>query len=260
MQFAIDLNCDMGESFGAWCMGDDDAILPWVTSANVACGFHAGDPHVMDLTVSRALDHQVAVGAHPAFPDLVGFGRRNMSLTYEEVLTDVLYQLGALNAFCRRHGVSLQHVKPHGQLNNLAVQDASLAAAIAEAVAVFDPALIVVAYGGELMRAARQRGLATAQEVYADRAYDRNGLLVPRHVPGSVLHDPGVVVARALRMVVEGCIDTVDGGEIPVRADTICLHGDTPGAAMLAERLRAGLEQAGVAVLPLREVVAGRVD
>ncbi len=259
MQY-IDINCDMGESFGAWSMGEDEAVLYAISSANVACGFHAGDPRVMDRTVARAKALGVGVGAHPAFPDLVGFGRRNMALSREEAITDVLYQIGALSAFCRRHGVTLDHVKPHGQLNNLAMQDAGLAEAIVEAVAGYDPHLILVSYGGELARAAAERGLMIAREVYADRAYHENGMLVSRKVTGSVIHDPEEVVRRAVKMVVEGAIDTVEGSVLRVEPDTICVHGDTPGAAVLAKRLREALEAAGVAVRPLREVMAHRAS
>lgn len=255
---AVDLNCDMGESFGAWRMGDDVAIIPWVTSANVACGFHGGDPRIMDRTVREAKAHGVGVGAHPAFPDLVGFGRRNLAISYDEAVTDVTYQIGALAAFCRRHGVPLQHVKPHGQLNNLALTDATLAEAIVDAIKAWDPALVLISYGGELTRAARQAGLPVAVEAYADRAYHADGRLVSRQVPGAVLTDPDVVVERAVRMVVDQKIPTVDGPDLVVKADTLCIHGDTPGAAGLAQRLRGALERAGVRVQPLAAIMHGR--
>lgn len=258
MSAMVDINSDMGESFGAWTMGADEVLLGHVTSANVACGFHAGDPRVMARTVEQAARLQVAVGAHPGFPDLVGFGRRDLAVTPEEARTDVLYQIGALAAFCRRAGVSVQHVKPHGQLNNLAVSDRALADAIVAAIADFDPGLIVVAYGGQLARAAEAGGLTVAYEAYADRAYRPDGTLVPRREPGAVLHDPLHVVERAVAMVQEQRVRAIDGTWTPIRVDTLSVHGDTPGAAALASEIRAALESAGVAVRPMAEVVAGR--
>jgi UPF0271 protein len=254
----IDLNSDMGEGFGVYRLGDDEALFPWITSVNVACGFHAGDPRVMAATVARASRAGVAVGAHPGLPDLVGFGRRDLAVTPEEARTDVLYQLGALAAFCRASGVRLSHVKPHGQLYNLALRDARLAAAVVEAVRAFDPHLAVVALGGELLNAARKAGLRVAVEAFADRAYRPDGTLLPRSQPGSVITDVEQVVARAVRMAVEGTVEAVDGTELRVRPHTLCVHGDTPGAAALAQRLRQGLEAAGVTVRPLPEVLAAR--
>jgi UPF0271 protein len=254
----VDLNCDMGESFGAWTMGDDEHVLPSISSANVACGFHGGDPRVMDRTVEAAARLGIGIGAHPAFPDLVGFGRRDLAVSPDEAFTDVLYQVGALEGFCRRHRVPMQHVKPHGQLNNLAMTRPDLAEAIVDAVYAYDPALIMVTYGGELLRAAQLRGLRIAQEVYADRAYHQSGLLVSRKVPGSVIADPEIVVQRAVRMVVERRIESIDGGTLEIVPDTICIHGDTPGAASLAAQVRAGLEAAGVQVRPMKEVLSSR--
>ncbi len=247
----IDLNCDMGEGFGPWQMGDDEAMMRFVTSLNVACGFHAGDPRIMDQRVRTAKERGLGVGAHPSFPDLVGFGRRDMQVSYEEAVTDILYQIGALSAFCRRHGVQLQHVKPHGQLNNLAVTDSRLAEAIVDAVRAFDPGLILIAYGGELLRIGETKGLTVAHEVYADRAYTGDGRLVSRRLPGAVITDPEEVARRTVRLVVEGVVDTVEGSELPVRADTVCLHGDTPGSVALAAAVRRALDAAGVVVEPL---------
>lgn len=259
-QIMVDLNCDMGESFGAFAIGDDEAVLPSVTSVSVACGFHGGDPRVIDRTVREAARLGVGVGAHPGFPDLVGFGRRNMTLSADEARTDVLYQIGAVFAFARAHGVPLQHVKPHGQLNNLAVNDRGLADAIVDAVRSFDRDLIFVAYGGELARAAEAAGLPLGHEVFADRAYHPDGTLVSRKQPGSVLQDTGEIVARAVSMVREQRITAITGERIEVRVDTICVHGDTPGAASIAAAVRAGLEESGISVRPLREVVQGRED
>lgn len=254
----VDLNCDMGESFGAWRMGDDEHVLPHITSANVACGFHAGDPRVMARTVRRAKELGVAVGAHPSFPDLVGFGRRNLDVTPEEARTDVLYQIGALSAFCRAEGVPLQHVKPHGQLNNLALENRTLAEAIVDGVLAYDPNLIFVAYGGELARVAEARGLRVGHEVFADRAYNPDGSLVSRRVPGAVIHDPERVVERAVQMVLDGRVRAHDGSWLELPVETICVHGDTPGAADLVQKLRSALEAAGVAVVPLAQVLADR--
>lgn len=254
----IDLNCDLGESFGRWRMGDDAAVMPWITSANVACGFHAGDPRVMDHTVERAHSLGIGIGAHPGLPDLVGFGRRNLALSWDEAVTDVTYQLGALAAFCRRHGARLQHVKPHGQLNNLALADAELAGAIVEAIQRFDPQLIVISYGGELSRAAERAGLPVAVEAYADRAYHADGRLVSRKEPGAVLTDADAVVQRALDIVMQQRIPTVDGPDLSIAAHTLCVHGDTPGAAELARGIRTRLEAEGVGVRPLAEVIHGK--
>lgn len=247
----VDLNCDMGESFGAWSMGDDSAIMPWITSANIACGFHAGDPRTIDATVLAAKERGIGIGAHPGFPDLVGFGRRNMTVTYREAYTDVLYQIGALAGFCRVYGVRLRHVKPHGQLNNLAMTNGDLAEAIVDAVCAFDRSLVVVTYGGELARMAQQKGLTVAWEAYADRAYQNNGLLAPRLMQGAVIHDPDEVAERALAMVIDHRVTTIDGGVIEVHPATLCIHGDTPGAAGLAERVHRRLLDAGIVLAPL---------
>ncbi|TAM61886.1 LamB/YcsF family protein [bacterium] len=254
-QRVVDLNCDMGESFGAWKMGDDERMFPSISSANVACGFHGGDPRVMARTVELAKRHGVAVGAHPAFPDLVGFGRRNLDVTPDEARTDVLYQIGALWGFCRRAGVALAHVKPHGQLNNLAMTNRVLADAIVAGVKDFDPELLVVAYGGEFAKAARAAGMRVAYEVFADREYNADGTLVSRRVAGAVITDPVRVVERAVAMVLDGHVRAVDGTVLEIPVHTICTHGDTPGAADLAARLRAGLEQAGVRIATMAEVV-----
>jgi UPF0271 protein len=245
----VDLNCDMGESFGAWTMGDDEALMAAITSANIACGAHAGDPGVMRTTVRLARRHGVAAGAHPGFPDLVGFGRREMSLSPGEVEGLVLYQLGALGAIARAEGVALQHVKPHGALYNIAARDASIADAIAKAVRLFDPSLVLFGLAGSLLLASGEAaGLRVASEVFADRAYERDGTLASRRKPGSVIHDGDDVAARAVQMVRDGRVVAVTGESIAVRADTICVHGDTPGAAPLARRIREALEAAGIAL------------
>ncbi|HJU43484.1 MAG TPA: 5-oxoprolinase subunit PxpA [Vicinamibacterales bacterium] len=249
----IDLNSDLGESFGPWPMGQDAALMESITSANVACGFHAGDPAVMRQTIALAKDKGVAVGAHPGFPDLVGFGRREIKATPAEVEDFVLYQLAALAGMAQAQGVRLQHVKPHGALYNMACKDRALATAIARAVAAFDSSLILFGLpDSELLRAGQTAGLPVAAEVFADRAYERDGSLTSRTKPGSVIHDTATVVERAVRMVKDNQVVTTDGSVIALEADTICLHGDTPGAADHARAVRRGLESAGIQVVPLR--------
>lgn len=248
----IDLNADMGESFGAYTIGADEQVMPSITSANVACGFHGGDPAVMRRTVRLAREAGVSVGAHPGFQDLAGFGRREMRVSPHDAEDMVLYQIGALAAIARSEGVSLRHVKPHGALYNIAVRDAALAEAIARAVRAFDPALILFALpGSELMRAGDACGLAVAAEGFADRSYEPDGSLTPRSRKGAVIHDTSAVVARAVRMATEGKVTAADGSEILLRVQTICTHGDTPGAQELTRALRAGLERAGVLIAPV---------
>ncbi len=253
----VDLNSDLGESFGVWRLGDDASLLPRITSANIACGFHGGDPRVMLRTVREAARLGVGIGAHPGFPDLVGFGRRNISATPDEVYSDTLYQIGALHAFCQAHGTQLQHVKPHGQLNNMAFNDAAMARALASAVRDFSRELILIAYGGELLRAGEELGLPIGHEVFADRAYRADGSLVPRSEPGAMI-GPDLIAARAVRMVQEGGVQAITGAWVALKVETICVHGDTPGAAALAGEVRTALEAAGIAVRPLREVLGKR--
>ena len=248
----VDLNSDVGESFGAYTIGQDSIVLANVTSANVACGFHAGDPGVMRATVALAKQHGVAVGAHPGFPDLAGFGRRNLHATPREVEDFVTYQIGALAAIAGAQGVRLQHVKPHGALFNMAVRDAALADAIARATAAVDSSLILFGLPrSELIRAGERARLRTASEVFADRAYEPDGTLVSRHVPGAVIHDGDIVEARVVRMARERCVEAVDGSVVKLDIDTICVHGDTRGAADLAARIRRSLEASGIQVKPI---------
>ncbi len=245
----IDLNCDLGEGFGVYGLGDDAALLQHVSSANIACGFHAGDPNIMRRTVRLALENQVAIGAHPGLPDLAGFGRRNMSVNATETRDLVLYQIGALEAFVRAEGGRLRHVKPHGALYNMAATQQELALAIAQAVAEFDQKLVLVGLAGSsLIEAGRAMGLSTAQEAFADRTYQSDGTLTSRRAAGAVLHDADAVVQQCLSIVQRGEVATVSGGTIPLRADTICVHGDTPGAAVLVATLRRELEQAGIEI------------
>ncbi|MGI6878064.1 LamB/YcsF family protein [Microbacterium sp. gxy059] len=251
MTRSIDLVADLGEGFGDWRMGDDEALLDVLTSANVACGFHAGDPRIMDRTVASCAERGVSIGAHPSFPDLVGFGRRAMDLTPHEVRTDLTYQIGALAGFAAHHGTALAHVAPHGRLGNLVATRADYAQAVVDAVLGIDPELIVLAQDGELAEAARAAGLAVGIVGIADRAYRDDGTLVPRSEPGAVIHAPEEVAARTVRMVLENAITSVGGVEIPVRTDTVLLHGDTSTAVALSRRIRQGLEEAGVTIAPL---------
>jgi 5-oxoprolinase (ATP-hydrolysing) subunit A len=248
----IDLNSDLGESFGAWTMGADEALMTSITSANVACGFHAGDPAVMRRTIALAATHGVAVGAHPGFPDLVGFGRREMHVSPGDVEDMVLYQVAAIAGVASAAGVQLQHVKAHGALYNMAAKDAALAAAIARAVAALDRSLILFGLpGSALLREGERAGLRVAAEIFADRSYEPDGSLTSRTRPGSVIHDAREVAARAVRMVTTRRVIATTGQEIPLEADTICLHGDTPGSANLARAVRADLEAAGVTIAAL---------
>jgi UPF0271 protein len=253
---AVDLNCDMGESFGPYTLGQDEALLDWVSSANVACGFHAGDPRTMGETVALAQEKGVAVGAHPSFPDLVGFGRRDMVMTPDEVSTDLLYQLGALDAFCRTAGTTLRHIKPHGALYNRIAVDAGLARAVAQTVALYRRDLIIVGLpNSAIERAAAAASIPYAREIFADRAYNDDGTLVSRRIAGAMITDPAQVARRAARMILRGKVATITGGEIDLRPDTICIHGDTPGVVELARTVRGALEANGIAVLPLGDVL-----
>ena len=249
---SIDINCDMGESFGPWKMGADDDVMPNITSANVACGAHAGDPRVMRRTVRAAKHHGVSVGAHPGFADLQGFGRREMQVDPAEVEDTLIAQVGALAAIARAESVSLRHVKAHGALYNMAARDRRLADAIAAAIKAFDSSLVMFGLpASNLIEAGVAAGLRVAAEGFADRAYEPDGSLTPRSRPGAVIHDPAVVVDRAVRMVRDGIVLTPAGQEIPLKVDTLCVHGDTPGAAELVKRIRAGLQAAGIQVRPL---------
>jgi len=257
MSMAVDLNSDVGESFGAWTLGDDAHVLDHITSANVACGFHAGDPQVMLATVRAARDRGVAVGAHPGYPDLVGFGRRAMTCTPDEVYAFCLYQIGALAALCRAEGIPLCHVKAHGALYNQSAKDPDLARALAQATRDAAPALILLGLPrSQHESAARETGVPFAAEAFADRAYQTDGSLVARTLESSVLHDPEVIAARVIRMVSEGTVETAQGEVVTIRADSICVHGDNPAACRILKTVRRVLDEAGVHVSPLREVLS----
>ena len=247
----IDLNCDMGESFGVYTLGFDEEVMPFVTSINVACGFHASDPGNMLYTVRLAKKYNVAVGAHPSFPDLVGFGRRNMGASPEEIKADTIYQIGALWAICQSEGMKLQHVKPHGALYNMAATDIRIASAIAEAIQSVDPGVFMVCLGkSQMVEAAKKDGVKYVEEAFADRAYTNEGTLVPRSKPGAVIHDINLVAERVLSMVKHQKITSIDGVEVPIVAQTICVHGDTPGAVEMIKLIRNRLDQDSIVVGP----------
>jgi UPF0271 protein len=247
----IDLNADLGEGFGAYRAGDDAGLLEVVTSANVACGFHAGDPLVMRRTVASAAARGVAVGAHPGYPDLLGFGRRDLAASGEEVTAYVVYQVGALHAFCAAAGTRLRYVKAHGALYNRAARDASTARAIAEGVRLADPSLALLGLAGsEMIRAAEAAGIRAAAEAFVDRAYLPTGELVPRSQPGATLHDADEVAARAVRMAREGTVAAIDGSVLSVRPDSLCVHGDNPEALAIVRAVRQRLEAEGIRVAP----------
>ncbi len=246
---SIDLNCDMGESYGAWRMGDDAAIMPLITSANVAAGFHAGDPATIRRTVRLALEHGVAVGAHPSLPDLAGFGRRIMRITPDEAYDLVLYQAGAVEAFVRAAGARLHHVKAHGALYNMAARDEALADAIVRAVRDLGKGVLLYGLSGSpMLEAAGRHGVRAVAEVFADRSYQPDGTLTPRERPDAMITDEHASVAQVLGMVERGVVPAVDGTEVPVAAGTLCLHGDQPGAVAFARALRAKFAERGIGV------------
>lgn len=254
--YKVDLNADLGESFGAYTIGMDSEVLRYITSANVACGFHAGDPMVMQKTVALAAERNTAVGAHPGFPDLMGFGRRKMNISAEEARAYIQYQVGALQAFAKARGIRLQHVKPHGAFYNMAAVDDKLAEAICRGIYDIDPELILLGLSGSAhIRAAKKIGLRCAAEVFADRGYTDEGTLVPRNQPGAMIHDREEAIARTVRMVKEGCVETVSGKTIPITADSICVHGDNPDAIGFVRLIRERLEQEGVTVTCIAEVI-----
>jgi 5-oxoprolinase (ATP-hydrolysing) subunit A len=247
----MDLNSDLGESFGRWVLGDDAAMLELVTSANVACGFHAGDPATLRRTCAMAADRGVAVGAQVGYRDLAGFGRRRIEYDLDELRDDILYQIGALEAFGRVAGIRVRYVKPHGALYNTAAVDEGQASAVVAAVSEYDASLPVLCQPGSVLSlAAAEAGLTVIGEGFADRGYRADGTLVPRSMPDAVIHDPGVVAARAARMAAEGVVVAVDGTHVPAAVRSICVHGDTPGAVALARRVRTALESAYLTVTP----------
>jgi UPF0271 protein len=249
----IDINCDMGESFGRYNLGMDAKIISLISSANIACGFHAGDPSVMRKTVQMAVAHGVGIGAHPGFPDLAGFGRRNMTMSTDELCDAIIYQVGALQGFARIFNATVQHVKPHGALYNMAAIDKSIAQAVVEALLKLDEQLILFGLSGaRLLDIAQQSGLKVAREFFADRAYNEDGSLVSRNQPDSVISDSSEVTVRVLKMVKEHSVTAITGTEIELDFDTICIHGETTGAVEHAKHITRILKQEGVEIAPVR--------
>jgi len=259
MSRKIDLNSDVGESFGTYKLGLDEEVIPLITSANIACGWHAGDPGVMRRTIALSKRHGVAPGAHPGFPDLLGFGRRNMDATLEEIEDYVTYQIGALSAFASQQGISLQHVKPHGGLYNMAAKDLRIVEAVVKALSRLNKDLLLVTLAGphrkEIEEIGNHHGVRIAFEFFADRGYNGDGTLVSRREPGAVIHDNEFAAQRVLKMVREGKVISRDGTEIALSADTICVHGDNPSAVLLTRTIRQALLQADITVAPMRTVL-----
>lgn len=254
MTFKVDLNCDMGESFGVYRLGNDEAIMDFITSANIACGFHAGDPATMRKTVQLALEKNVGIGAHPGLQDLVGFGRRNLSLSPQEAYDLVVYQIGALSGFVQAEGGKMQHVKAHGALYNMAAQNASLSEAIAEAVYKIDPELILFGLSGsELVKAGEKIGLRTAGEVFSDRTYQADGSLTPRSQPNALITDTATALEQVIRMVKEQKVISIQQQEIQIKADTICIHGDGATALDFAAAISSSLADAGIDITKVEE-------
>lgn len=250
----VDLNCDLGESYGPYTIGNDEGMMQYISSANIACGWHGGDPMVMDRTVKMAVERGVAVGAHPSLPDLMGFGRRAMTCSAEEAENYVLYQLGALWAFARAHQTEIRHFKQHGAWGNMVQKDPELARALCKGVARFSKEMIVVSsVGSHMASAAEELGLKTAINIATDRAYDANGKIVPRKQPGSVIHDPQVIVERAVQMVRDGTVKAITGETVKVRVDTIAVHGDNPAAQQATVDLVEAFKAAGIKIRPLAE-------
>lgn len=250
--YTIDMNCDLAESYGVYRIGMDEEILPYITSANLACGFHASDPVVMSKSVEACKRNSVAVGAHPGFPDLQGFGRRNMIIPPKEVKAMVMYQIGALDAFCRANDITMQHVKPHGALYNMAGKDYELARAVCEAIADVNPRLILMAQAGsQMQKAAEEMHLKMAREIFADRAYEEDGSLVARNKPGAMITDENEAIERVITMVRQGKVAAITGKEIPIQADSVCVHGDGEKALLFVKKLREAFLTEGIQVRSL---------
>lgn len=253
---SIDLNCDLGESFGVYQLGMDEAVMDHITSANIACGWHAGDPSVMNKTVQLAVKNKIKCGAHPGYPDLLGFGRRAMSVDNEELKHYLIYQIGALEAFCRVNGTRLHHVKPHGSLYHAAVENEKTAVAVAEAISSVDQNLIYVTLAGQkgqmMSRVGKEFGLNVALEAFPDRAYTPEGSLAPRNVEGAVITNPDEVISRALKIASEGCIEAINGDMIELSVHTLCVHGDNPHAVQMVKEIRNSLEGNNIAVNPIK--------
>lgn len=255
--YQVDLNCDLGESFGAYTIGMDAQVIPYISSANVACGYHASDPVVMAKTVQMAKKAGVAVGAHPGFPDLMGFGRRNMNVSPADAKAYVMYQIGALDAFCKANGMEMQHVKPHGALYNMAGKDYKLAKAICEGIKEINPDLILLGLSGsQMILAAEEIGLPCAREVFADRAYEEDGSLVARTKEGAMITDEDLAVSRVIRMIKEGKVESITGKDIPIEAHSVCVHGDGEKALAFVQKIRKALEAEGIEIAPISDVIS----
>lgn len=249
----IDLNCDLGESFGNYKIGLDEEVIKYISSANIACGFHASDPVVMKKTVELAKTNNVMVGAHPGYPDLVGFGRRNMNVSPEELKAMIQYQIGALKSFCSAAKITLQHVKPHGAMYNMAAKDEKLALAIAEGIAEVDPTLILLGLSGsEMLKAGKTVGLTTMNEVFADRAYEDDGSLVARSKTGAVITDEQEAIDRVISMIRYGKVKSITGKEISVEPDSVCVHGDNPKALDFVKKITSCLTSEGIKICPMK--------
>ncbi len=254
--YTVDLNSDLGESFGAYKMGRDGDIIPLVSSANVACGFHAGDPTIMAKTAQLCKESGVAIGAHPGYDDLQGFGRRNMNVSPEDVKNLIIYQVGALDAFCKSAGITLQHVKPHGALYNMAAKDAALSKAICEGIYSYNSSLILLGLAGsEMLRQAKAVGLPYAAEVFADRAYEDDGTLVARTKPGAMIKNEDEAVRRVVQMIKTHSVKSINGNDIEICPDSVCVHGDSEKALMFVQKIRSALEKEDIAIRPLHEIV-----
>ena len=248
----VDLNSDLGESFGTYKLGMDEEILKYVSSANIACGWHAGDPLIMEKTVKIAVDNNVAIGAHPGLPDLMGFGRRNMSISLDEARTYIKYQVGALMAFANAHNVRLQHVKPHGALYNMAAKDYNLAVALCEGVRQVDKSLVFMGLANSQMeKAAKSVGIPFAAEVFADRGVLDDGTLVPRNQEGAMIHDADIAIKRVIKMIKEGIVESINGKAVPIKADSVCVHGDNPQAIEFVKKIKSFLEKEGIKICKL---------
>lgn len=258
-EIIIDLNSDIGESFGIYKLGLDDEIIPHISSANIACGFHGGDPSVMRKTVLLAKKYGVEIGAHPGFPDLLGFGRRNLDATIEEIYDYIIYQVGALQAFAKTEGLKLQHLKPHGALYNMAVSNPKIWEVMGEVILKLDKDIILVVLASSnnevLIEIGRRLNIRIAFEAFPDRAYNRDGTLVSRREKGAVIYDYELVARRALKMAMEGKVETIDGTEVEIRVDTLCVHGDNPQAVQMVKKIREVLSHHNVKILPMKHFI-----
>lgn len=257
--YSIDLNSDLGESFGAYKIGRDEDVIPLVSSANVACGFHAGDPSVMAKTAALCKENGIAIGAHPGFNDLVGFGRRNMSVSPSDIKSMIIYQVGALDAFCKASGIKMQHVKPHGALYNMAAKDAAVAGAICEGIYEYNPELILMGLANsEMINQAKKLGLPYAAEVFADRTYEDDGTLVARTKPGAMIKDENEAVSRVVGMIKNHRVTSINGNEIEICPDSVCVHGDSDKALVFVKKIRETLNGEGIIIRPVCEIISER--